>query len=94
MGIMFPFSKAECACACECDVRQVSRARKGMRPILVTVNSPRGREYGECRALRGRRTSLDLLAELNPEALRIRVVAVDELGKEEYDSCSPEHCAL
>jgi hypothetical protein len=36
-------------------------------------------------------TSLDLLAEFDPETLCIRVVEVDELREKEDDAGTPEH---
>lgn len=72
------------------NVRQVSSARKGIRPILVAVNKPT--EWCErIQTLKGSLlTSFHLLANLHPEALVVLVVKIDELRKEEDDPGPPE----
>lgn len=68
--------------------------RKGIKPMPVAVNKAKV-DLGEYlnRAVRvDTLTVFNLGRYFNPKSLFLRVVKVDELGEEENNRCSPEHC--
>ena len=69
-------------------------ARKGMKPTPVAVNKAKAgwSERSDRTMSTGAVTVFDLRRYFNPKSLLLGIMKVDELGEEENDSCSPEHC--